>query len=113
MEQKRASIQQKKRSADGQTFLFTAEQMHDSSYYSGLRTFYLEQAKRAVSKRLETGCALPYDEAWTIAMQFPLVWERDLKDWVETWDEEGKIRMIGMVDGQKPQRKKNVVLACK
>ena len=94
----------------GQTFLLNAEQMHDSSYYDKLRSLYLERAKADIKQRLAKGGSLEYDEAWHMAMRHPLVWEKDLKEWIESWSSEGLLEIGGLFQRQKPQRKKGITL---
>ena len=62
--------------------MFGADEMYNESYYSALRTGYLERANGSVMDALKTKKTLPYTQAWRLAMNVPLVWERDLKDWI-------------------------------
>jgi hypothetical protein len=96
MEKKRAEAQQSKRTADGQSLLFGAEVMHNSAYYSGLRTFYLDRAKRDLQETLARRGRLSYDDAWRLTMQHPLVWEGDLKGWIGAWRKEGRFDVSGL-----------------
>jgi hypothetical protein len=102
MEQKRAEAQQAKRSAGGQALLFGAAEMHDSSYYSALRTLYLDRAKSEVLEVFQRQSLLGYDDAWRLAMKHPLVWERDLKDWIAAWRKEGRLDSGGL--SREPKR---------
>jgi three-Cys-motif partner protein len=104
MEQKRAEAQQAKRAAGGQAMLFRAAEMHDSSYYSALRTLYLDRAKGEVLKVFQGQSLLGYDDAWRLAMKHPLVWERDLKDWIAVWRKEGRLDSGGLSPRQEPKR---------
>ena len=82
MEQKRAEVQHARRTVSGQSLLFTAKEMHNPEYYSGLRAFYLGRAKGELKQILERKRSLGYDEAWRLSLKHPLVWEKDLKDWI-------------------------------
>ncbi|MGD1085627.1 MAG: three-Cys-motif partner protein TcmP [Verrucomicrobiota bacterium] len=104
MEKKRAQTQQTKRTASGQTLLLGAEEMHDPAYYSGLRAFYLDRAKRELKEALKRQPSLRYDEAWRLAMKHPLVWERDLKDWIAGWRKEGRLNIGGLSPKEEPKR---------
>ena len=104
MEQKRAEVQQAKRTAGGQSLLFGAQEMHDPAYYSGLRAMYLDRAKREVQQVLERQSLLGYDDAWRLAMKHPLVWERDLKDWIAEWRKAGQVDACGLSPREEPKR---------
>jgi three-Cys-motif partner protein len=110
MEQKRAQAQQAKRTAGGQSLLFGAETMHDPAYYSGLRAFYLDRAKREVQEVLERQTLLGYDDAWRLAMKHPLVWERDLKDWIAAWRNERRLDACGLSPREEPKRRRKTLL---
>jgi three-Cys-motif partner protein len=111
MEEKRAQAQQAKRTAGGQTLMFDAQVMHDPAYYSGLRTFYLDRAKREVEEVLKLQTLLSYDDAWRLAMKHPLVWERDLKDWIADWRKNGQLDVGGLSPRQEPKRGKETSLS--
>ena len=104
MEQKRAQAQQTKRTAKGQSLLFGAEEMYDPSYYGGLRDLYLDRAKLEVQEALERQGKLDYDDVWRLAMKHPLVWERDLKDWIAAWRKEGQLDACGLSARKEPKR---------
>jgi three-Cys-motif partner protein len=104
MEQKRAQVQQAKRTAGGQSLLFGAEEMHDPAYYSGLRSFYLDRAKSELLGAFQRQSLLGYDDAWRLAMKHPLVWERDLKDWIAAWRKEGRLDVCGHSPKEEPKR---------
>jgi three-Cys-motif partner protein len=110
MEQKRAQAQQTKRTAGGQSLLFGAEEMHDPGYYSKLRALYLDRARRKVQEVLEGQNSLSYDDAWRLAMKHPLVWERDLKDWIARWRKEGRLEIGGLSPKEDPKRGKRTLL---
>jgi hypothetical protein len=43
---------------------------------------------------------LPYDDAWEMALGFPLTWETDLKKWIRTWVKDGALIVEGMAEQQ-------------
>ena len=111
MEQKRAQVQQAKRTAGGQSLLFGAAEMHDPAYYARLRGLYFDRAKREVQQVLQRQSLLGYDDAWRLAMKHPLVWERDLKDWIAAWRKEGRLNVGGLSAREEPKRGTKVLLS--
>lgn len=110
MEQKRAQVRQAKRTAGGQSLLFGAQEMHDPTYYSGLRSLYLDRAKREVQQVFERQSLLSYDDAWRLAMKHPLVWERDLKDWIAAWRRDGRLGACSHSPEEEPKRGNEALL---
>lgn len=53
---------------------------------------------------------VPYDQVWAKALALPLVWESDLKAWIESWKKEGKVRIDGLGTHRVPQLGKQHVL---
>jgi hypothetical protein len=104
MEQKRAEAQQARRISGGQSLLFGAREMHDNAYYARLRAFYLERAKHEVQQVLEKQISQDYDDVWRLAMKHPLVWERDLKDWIAAWRKEDRLDVTDRTPKQEPKR---------
>jgi len=113
MEQKRAQAQQAKRTAGGQSELFGATEMHDPAYYTRLRVLYLERAKHEVQEILQQQGTLGYDDAWRLAMRHPLVWERDLKDWIAAWRKAGCLDASGLSPRQEPKHGMETLLSWK
>jgi three-Cys-motif partner protein len=105
MESRRAQVQQAKRTAGGQSLLFGAQEMHDAGYYDGLRALYLDRAKRDLLALFKDRPRLDYDDAWRLVMKHPLVWERDLKDWIANWRKEGQLVVPGLSTRQEPKRR--------
>ncbi len=58
---------------------------HDSSYFDSLRERYTQRAKQAVLDLLRSKKQVLYDDAWEVALSFPLTWETDLKQWLDGW----------------------------
>lgn len=111
MEEKRAEVQHAKRASGGQSLLFGAKEMHDPAYYSSLRTMYLDRAKRDVQQTLAQKLLLGYDDAWRLAMKYPLVWERDLRGWIQEWRKDGKLDALGLSEREEPKRGIETILS--
>ncbi len=114
-EHARAEAQQRRRIAQrGQAELFGSQELHDSSHYNALRGRYLAKSRSAVTQALQARGRLLYDEAWTLVLAGPMVWETDLKGWIKEWCDEGKLEMTGMQPRQRvPQRGKGNYLVWK
>jgi hypothetical protein len=85
-----------------------------SIYFLSLRDRYNSRARAAVLSLIQTKIQLTYDEAWSLAMTFPLTGESDLKDWVREWKQDGKLETKGMKEKQRiPQCGQNIRLVWK
>ncbi len=85
-----------------------------SAYFRSLRERYLSGARAAVQHLVQTKRQLLYDEAWSLAMTFPLTWESDLKDWLTDWKSTGRLEFTGMKENQRvPQRGQNIQILWK
>lgn len=83
METSRAEVEQRKRvSRAGQLEMFGPEDAPESNYFESLRYRYLTLAKTDLDSTLRTHGRILYDDAWRRWLQFPMVWESDLKDWI-------------------------------
>ena len=95
----------------GQKELFGGTVAHDPSYFCELRGRYTTQAKESVLKLLQTKRRVSYDDAWALALKFPLSWEVDLKQWIREWKQKGYLEITGMRANQHvPQRGQNILL---
>jgi hypothetical protein len=110
MEQKRADVQQARRTAGGQSLLFGAETMHDPGYYDGLRTLYLTRAKAEIERALASRKVLRYDDAWGMALRHPLVWEQDLREWIAAWRKQGRVEIPSLSSKRAPKHGANCLL---
>ena len=72
-----------------------------SEYFRSLRERYLSRARAAVLALLQTKKQLAYDEAWSSAMTFPLTWKSDLKNWIQEWEQDGQLKIMGMKERQR------------
>lgn len=113
MERLRATASQRNRiHKSKQQELFGAEECHDPTYFEGLRIQYLTKSRDAVLERLESKKCLSYDEAWVLALTWPMVWDSDVKLWIAEWLSDGTLREIaGMKKGQRvPKRNESNIL---
>jgi hypothetical protein len=96
MEAARSDAQRRHREQSSQQReLFDNDVLYDSTRYVELRDRYLTLAKTALQQAISQQKSLAYDDAWVIALLFPLVWESDLKDWIRDWEAEGTIVVLG------------------
>jgi hypothetical protein len=113
-EHTRAEAKQRKRvkQSQGQLELFPAEDMPHSNPLADLRRRYLEKARQAVLARLTARESVRYEEVWDLALSAPLVWECDVKEWIQGWKKEGRLTLQGMGPREKvPKLGKNHVLS--
>jgi three-Cys-motif partner protein len=98
----RADAHQRKRVArTGQLDLLGSKVLHDSTHYESLRDRYLAKSRGLILSALQSKHRLLYDDAWTLALSEPMVWESDLKQWIEVWQEEGCLELAGMQPRQR------------
>lgn len=117
MEKAREEAQKRGREArSGQTEIaFSIADAHDPSvYFRSLRDRYVARARAAIELLLQTEKQVVYDDAWSSAMTFPLIWESDLKDWIHEWDQDERLEIAGMQERQRvPQLGQNIRLVWK
>ena len=90
----RAEVSQRKREEKTrQKDLFDATTLQPTGHYDELREFFTKKARAEVWKLLFSRCEVLYDALWERAMQFPIVWDSDLKDWLAEWKKAGKIEL--------------------
>lgn len=93
----RANAHQRKReSRTGQLDLLDSRELHDSTHYDLLRERYRAKARELVDQTLKSHHRLLYDDACNLALSIPMVWESDLKQWIEEWKKEGHLQIEGM-----------------
>ncbi|HEY4931138.1 MAG TPA: three-Cys-motif partner protein TcmP [Terriglobales bacterium] len=68
----------------GQSGLFPANEIYNSSYYQQLRDRYLSRSRSRVWNLLSAGPPVSYDDLWKAALADPLVFESDLKEWLRS-----------------------------
>jgi len=111
----RADAHKRKRETNThQLDLLDSKVLHDSSHYESLRDHYLAKARGLVLQALNSKRRLLYDEAWKLAFSEPMVWESDLKQWIEEWKGEGRLEVVGMQPRQRvPHRSEENYLVWK
>ena len=76
-----------------------------------LRLRYLAAAQARITEIRQARTHVPYDEIWDAAMAFPLVWDCDVKDWIEQWERQRIIQLHGLNPRQRvPQWEKGHVV---
>jgi three-Cys-motif partner protein len=112
-EQTRAEAKQRKRvRKTQQRELFSAGEMPQARPIDLLRSRYLAQARQKVLELLQAKTHISYESAWDLALSFPLVWDRDVKEWIRGWQEAGSLRIEGMKPRQRVPKldEKNVLV---
>lgn len=117
MEHARAEAHRRRREQmSGMRDLFSStDSAQDSNYYStyyeSLRNRYLSRAQDSVERALRSKRQLAYDAAWALALEHPLTWESDLKDWIAAWVEKSALKIEGLIGKQRvPHREKGHTL---
>lgn len=97
-EKVRARVEEERRRAKsgGQKSLLDSDEMPESKFYIDLRSRYLDQAKQRIVEIINRSSHAPYDELWSSALSFPMVWENDLREFLKDARDQGYIRRIGM-----------------
>lgn len=102
MQQVRAKVHQREQEKrTGQPGLFEPEVLHISNYFDSLRERYLARAKGQIIQLLQDESQVAYDDAWSLALKEPLVWESDLKNWIAEWKKSGMIAVEGLRQKQR------------
>lgn len=98
MEQLRAGAQlRRQEERTRQMGLFSAAEASTTSpYYDQLRDRYISRAKHRTLNALKDRKRISYNEAWASALESPLVWEKDLRDWIEGWQSAGLVKLEGL-----------------
>ncbi|MNS16917.1 hypothetical protein D3C72_485800 [compost metagenome] len=101
MEAARAEAQQRKRESCGQLELFGSQEMHNAAHYDTLRERYLNTSKQRLRERLMRDRRVSYDIAYVDTLKEPLIWESDLKEWVQEWRTAGCLDVLGLAEGKR------------
>jgi three-Cys-motif partner protein len=89
----RATLQQSKRA---NLDLFTPDVLYKrEERYRRLSARSKENAKKALDSLMSGRESVPYDECWAEALQFPAVYEADLREWLKNKEDNGSIRIDG------------------
>lgn len=105
MEAARAEAQQRKRQCGGQRELFVAQDMHDSTYFDGIRERYLLSTQKRAIDLLTSKRRVLFDDLWTLSLSEPLVWESDVKEWISEWRATRQLQIEGMKPRQRVPRR--------
>ncbi len=107
METARAKLEQSTREAKSkQREFFDAEDAPESSYFRMLRDRYRQLAIADVETALNIEGRIDYDDAWNAWLRYPMVWESDLKEWLQ--QQATRIKIDGLTGRQRvPQRGKS------
>jgi len=115
-ENSRAHVEDRKKKAGGQSQFFPPEEMPESKFYLEYRGRYLRQAREAVISEINQKKRVAYHHVWDIVVAFPMVWERDLREWLKEWQDQEKLEIEGMGTRERvPKRdnSKHVIVALK
>jgi three-Cys-motif partner protein len=92
----RAELQQKDRqSKSGNLELFSPDVQYREDCYQRLARTNKEQARDAVRILIETRRRIDYDACWGEALQFSTVYEKNLREWIDSWEHDGLITVEG------------------
>jgi three-Cys-motif partner protein len=94
-----AAKTRKEESRTGQLSLALPGMALRSSKWDRLRDRYERLSQERVRELLRPGQPVLYDMLWREALARPLVWESDLKAWIEKWEAAALVR----VDGREPR----------
>ncbi len=108
MHQIRAAVQQRRKflQSGGQFPLYEAQATYVERRLTRLEEKNQLAARTYLQKRLEKVSTLPFDEAWAMTMQFTLVAESDLKDWIKDWVAKGDVELLGLKPGEKSLKRR-------
>jgi three-Cys-motif partner protein len=89
--------QQRKRvERSGRPELWTAAELAGTSHIEQLRARYLQLSKPRVYDAITHARRISYDELEIVALNMPMTWKSDLKDWLREWQSAGLIRYEGL-----------------
>jgi three-Cys-motif partner protein len=90
----------------GQTSLALPGIAYRSSKWERLRERYARLSQDRVRDLLRPGHPVPYDALWREALARPLVWESDLKIWINEW-QASKVVLVGGLGPRERVPKRN------
>lgn len=94
-----AAKQRKRIKESGQPEFFT--DLPHSRPIDQIRQQNLGKAEKQVLALLKTRGPVTYEQAWDLALSFPLVWDSDPKIWIKEWRAKGLIELQGLRPRQK------------
>jgi three-Cys-motif partner protein len=93
-----------------QTSFLSAREMHPSPVIADRRKRYLQMAKSKVRAKLEQSRSVTYAVLWRMALAYPLVWEQDIRGWIDEWKTACQVRIPTMTGRrQKPDPNRDEV----
>lgn len=99
MENLRAALEKSNRkNTTGQRGLFDDLDTPNSNYYEKLKTRYLEQAEKAIYTMLSAEEYVKYEDIWKTWNQYPLVWDKNLKNWIK---QNPEVEIVGLSQNEK------------
>jgi len=108
MHQARAEAQQRKRflNSGGQFPLLAPEATYVERRLTRLEEKNEASARTDLQELLQQSDSTPFDDAWARTMQFSLVREADLKEWIKEWVTNGNLEILGLQPNEKgPKRR--------
>jgi hypothetical protein len=115
MEGARAGARQRARQKrTGQLDLLAASDLHDTSHFDFLRNTFLSRAEKAIREKIVSVKRVLYDELWSLAMRFPVVWPKDVNAYLREWNNSGAIAFENMPHGTRtPKLGSDITLVLK
>jgi three-Cys-motif partner protein len=108
MHQTRAEAQQRRRfsQSGGQFSLLQPEATYVERRLTRLEDKNLITARSSLQNVLQKSELVPFDHVWAMAMQFSLVTEVDLKEWIKEWEDKGNLEVVGLKPGERGLKRK-------
>lgn len=92
----RADVQSRLRQEKSGNFeLFGAPVMYREKKYQQLAEDNRARAKTRVWELLGAAEEVSYDDCWAEALQFPAVYQSDLREWLAEWEKEEQVKVKG------------------
>jgi hypothetical protein len=93
----RAGAQQRQRQQkSGNLELFAPQVLYrETKKYQQLAEDNRERAKKRIWDLLSGSREISYDDCWAEALQFPAVYQSDLRDWLTEWEKAGRLHVKG------------------
>lgn len=96
MQQARADARDRRRDNGQQAFDFRREVPKQDNHYDELRNRYTQIAQEIVRTVIEKARRISYDEVYCRALRVPLTFESDLKQWINEWKNEERLKIDGL-----------------
>ncbi|MDE3106041.1 MAG: three-Cys-motif partner protein TcmP [Acidobacteriota bacterium] len=92
----RADVQRRQRQEKTGNFeLFDSQVLYRERKYQQLAEENRVRAKKRVWQLLAESDSVSYDDCWAEALQFPAVYQSDLREWLTEWEKDGKLQVKG------------------